>query len=67
MSPGGDWNATARIARLTSRLQEFSFKVEHVIVCPECHVVWNEECEKWEVDRTATIKDVVENEFEGID
>ncbi|KAJ1152105.1 hypothetical protein NDU88_004882 [Pleurodeles waltl] len=30
ISPRGGWNATARIARLVSRLQEYCFKVEYV-------------------------------------
>lgn len=30
LSPGGGWNSTARIARLTSRLQEYCFKPEFV-------------------------------------
>lgn len=75
-SPRGGCTATARIARLMSRLQEYNFKVEHV---PEKNNVTADclsrlPCEKKEnVEKVSdtevivSITDVISGEFKGVD
>ncbi|XP_078528658.1 uncharacterized protein LOC144806095 [Lissotriton helveticus] len=70
LSPGGGWNSTARIARLSSRLQEYDFDIVYVpgknnvtadflsrFPCDNAHSVDDE------VDVVASISDCVSEEF----